>query len=118
VLEDHILPFTAIHRRTHFLQDGAPCHASKRIRDFLSTQPFEVIDWPWYSPDMNPTENAWNFMKTKLKSHDISSFLKLKEAILKMWTQDMSQKYLRTLSDSMPRRIKVVIKARGDMTKY
>ncbi len=89
----------------------------KMIRDFLSTQPFEVNNWPWNSPDLNPID-AWNFMKTKLKSHDISSVLKLKEDILKMWTQDMSQEYLRTLRDSMPRRIKAVIKTRGDMMKY
>jgi hypothetical protein len=30
----------------------------------------------------------------------------------------MSKDYLRTLSDSMPNRIKAVIDAKGDMTKY
>ncbi len=108
----------AMHRSTHFLQDGAPCHASKRIKEFLKTQSFQVIDWPGNSPDLNPIENAWNYIKRKLKSQDISSVPKLKEAILKLWTQDMSQDYLRTLSDSMPNRIKAVIDAKGDMTKY
>jgi hypothetical protein len=42
----------------------------------------------------------------------------LKEAILEMWTQDMSQEYLRALIGSMPKRIEAVINARGDMTKY
>ncbi len=37
---------------------------------------------------------------------------------MKLWTQDMSQDYLRTLSDSIPNRIKAVIDARGDVTKY
>jgi hypothetical protein len=118
VLENHLLPFMAMHRSTHFLQDGAPCHASKRIKDFLKAQSFQVIDWPGNSPDLNPIENAWNYMKRKLKSQDISSVPKLKEAILKLWTQDMSREYLKTLSDSMPNRIKAVIDAKGDMTKY
>jgi hypothetical protein len=35
-----------------------------------------------------------------------------------MWTQDMSQEYLRDFSDSMLKRIEAVINAKGDMTKY
>jgi hypothetical protein len=35
-----------------------------------------------------------------------------------MWTQDMSQEYLRDLSDSMQKRIEAVINAKGYMTKY
>jgi transposase len=58
VLEDHLLPFMAIHRCTHFLQDGAPCHSSKRIKNYLSDKPFEVMDWPGNSPDLNPIENV------------------------------------------------------------
>jgi transposase len=118
VLEDHLLPFMTIHRSTHFLQDGAPCHASKRIKDFLKDKPFEVIDWPGNSPDLNPIENAWNFMKNKLRTQDISSVPKLKDAILKLWTQDISTEYLRSLSNSMPKRMEAVIKNHGDMTKY
>jgi transposase len=118
VLEDHLLPFMTIHWSTHFLQDGAPCHASKRIKDFLKDKPFEVIDWPGNSPDLNPIENAWNFMKNKLRTQDISSVPKLKEAILKLWTQDISTEYLSSLSNSMPKRIEAVIKNHGDMTKY
>jgi hypothetical protein len=35
-----------IHGCTHFLQDGAPCHASKCIKAFLAQQTFDKIDWP------------------------------------------------------------------------
>jgi hypothetical protein len=65
--ENHMLPFLVMHSSKHFLQDGAPWHASKRIKDFLNTQPFQVIDWPGNSPDLNLIENAWNYMKRKLK---------------------------------------------------
>jgi hypothetical protein len=42
VLENHLLPFMRIHGSTHFLQDEAPCHASKKIKTFLAEQPFQV----------------------------------------------------------------------------
>jgi hypothetical protein len=43
---------------------------------------------------------------------------KLKEALIKMWTQDITLEYLSTLSWSMPRRLKEVISCKGDITKY
>lgn len=118
VLENHLLPFMNIHEATHFLQDGAPCHASKRVKSFLQDKPFQVIDWPGNSPDLNPIENCWNYMKTKLKKQDISSVPKLTQEIKMLWTMELSREYLRSLSDSMPARLKLVIAARGDMTKY
>jgi hypothetical protein len=87
-----------------------PCHVSKGIKEFLKDNPFEVIDWPGNLPDLNPIENAWNFMKNKLNTKDIFSVPKLKEAILKMWTQDISTEYLSNLSPSMPKRMEAVIK--------
>jgi transposase len=99
------------------LQDGAPRHASK-IKDFLKDKPFKVIDWPENSHDLNPIENAWKFMKNKLSNEDISSIPELKEAILKMWTRNISRDYLASLSNSMPQRMEAVIKNNGDMTKY
>ena len=57
ILEDHLLQFMDVHGCTHFRQDRAPCHASKRIKTFLATQNFSVIDWPGNSPDLNHIEN-------------------------------------------------------------
>ncbi len=57
-------------------------------------------------------------MKNKLSNGNISSIPKLKEAILKMWTKDISRDYLASLSNSMPKRMEAVIKNNGDMTKY
>jgi hypothetical protein len=33
----------AIHRSTHFLPDGAPCHASKRIKQYLVDKLFQRV---------------------------------------------------------------------------
>ena len=118
VLENHLLPFMEIHQATHFLQDGAPCHAFKRIKQFLATKPFTVIDWPGNSPDLNPIENCWNFMKNMLRKKDISSFPKLTLEIKKLWINDLSRDYFKKLRDSMPGRLEKVIAAKGDMTKY
>ncbi len=116
-LEDHLLPFFQIHQCTHFLQDGAPCHASKKTKAFLAEQPFSVMDWPGNSLDLNPIENLWNIMKDGLKSKDIGSIPKLQAELKKLWVT-LDQAMLRNLSDSMPRRLQMVLNAKGEMTKY
>jgi hypothetical protein len=118
VLENHLLQFMAIHGATHFLQDGAPCHASKRIKAYLANKPFEVVDWPGNSPDLNAIENCLNFMKSQLRNRDISSVPTLKEEIMKIWLQELSLEFFKSLTGSMPARMQQVIQAKGDMTKY
>ncbi len=114
VLEDHLIPSMNFHGATHFLQDGAPCHASKRIKKFIDDKPFEVIDWPGNSPDLNPIENCRNFMKEKLKTKDTGSVPKLIQEIKMLWTTGLSKEYLKGLSDSMPRSIQQVLAVKGD----
>ena len=118
VLEEHLLPAMERHQATHFLQDGAPCHKSKKVKDLLAQADFEIIDWPGNSPDLNPIENCWNQIKDKLKYKNTISQGLLQDEIEKLWYEDLSPEYLRKLSDSMPNRIKMVIKNKGEMTKY
>jgi transposase len=122
VLEDHLLPFMRIHGAQFFLQDGAPCHTSKVVMNRLKEMKaeFSVLDWPGNSPDLNPIENCWSYMKLKLKAarFDTTSLPKLIHAIKKMWVEDMPSSYFLNLAHSMPRRLKAVIDNKGQMTKY
>ena len=57
-------------------------------------------------------------MKNKLQKCDTGSIPKLTEAIKILWVTDLSPEYCKSLSDSMPKRIQDVIKAKGYSTKY
>ncbi len=118
VLEDHLLPSMLMHRSEFFLQDGAPCHASKKIKTFLETNNIKTIDWPGNSPDVNPIENCWAHTKNVLAKKDIGLFPKLTEAILEVWVNDLTPEYIKKLLDPMPDRLKALIAAKGDTTKY
>ena len=38
------------------MHDGAPCHRSRRVQDYLDGTGIEVLPWLGNSPDMNPIE--------------------------------------------------------------
>jgi hypothetical protein len=87
------------------------------VKEFLQTKDVKVMDWQGNSPDLNPIENVWNHMKNKLKK-TISSVTVLKEEIMKLWVLETSPEYLKKLSDCMPKRLELVCKYKGEMTKY
>jgi transposase len=51
-----------------FMHDGVPVHAhcAHIVRAILREMGVEVMEWPPYSPDMNPIENLWAIMKTEI----------------------------------------------------
>jgi DDE superfamily endonuclease len=121
VLREKLFPFMTLHKVTKFLQDGAPCHTSKKSMAVLKEKEkeFTVMDWPGNSPDLNPIENLWAIMKGRLKKdHSITSLQKLEEAIKKMWVSDVPNSLCKRLARSMRKRIRRCIANGGQMTKY
>ena len=120
ILDDKLQEFMVRHGMTHFLQDGAPCHRSKLVKNWFSERPdIVLIDWPGNSPDLNPIENCWSWMKHQLRDCQATSIPELKERIMELWCQRMDDiEYLKALVESMPRRLAAVIESGGNVTKY
>lgn len=51
-----------------FQQDNAPAHTSLQTRNFLQENNIQYIDWPAKSPDLNPIERVWAFMKREIET--------------------------------------------------
>ena len=118
VLNEHLLGFMERHQCTHFLHDGAPCHRSRLVKEFLREKNMRTIPWPGNSPDLNPIENAWNIMKNQLAEFRPSNKAEMIRRIKQIWVRQMSPEYFRKLAESMPRRLQAVIDNGGWMTKY
>ena len=104
----------------HFVlqDDGAPCHRSKQVKDFVAAQHWQTLDWPPQSPDLNPIENLWALLKRKLGRYNFNTTVELKAKIISIWHHNLEPDILEKLALSMPSRLNAVIKARGGHTNY
>jgi hypothetical protein len=105
-----------------FMQDNAPGHAAKETKAMLTELAIIVINWPPYSPDLNPIETLWKHIKAYLQREyglcNFRSYAEQKERIIEAWDKVVTPGLLRELIESMPERMQVIIDANGKFTKY
>ena len=72
------------------------------------------------SPHLNPTENAWSWMKKQLsETSTATNVVELKREVTELWVLRMSDsQYLGNRVESMPRRLEDVICREENPTKY
>ncbi len=102
-----------------FMQDNDPKHTAKKVQEYLKDQEYKVMSWPAQSPDLNPIENCWSFLKSRVYSHSkqASGMHELWERVEEEW-EAISKEYITKLYESMPNRMRACIKAKGYWTKY
>ncbi len=105
----------------YFQQDNAPCHKAQFISDwFLAHEnEFTLLKWPPQSPDLNPIEHLWDVVEREIRIMDVQppNLQQLRDAIMSIWTK-ISEEYFQYLVETMPQRIKAVLKANGGPTRY
>ena len=109
------------------MQDNVSIYTAYKVRDWFAKKGITVLDWPPYSPDLNPIEHIWWLLKKMLveqypelsqrrgKSED--DIYSLEEALKDCWDQLPGETF-DTLYQSMPSRIEACIAAGGWHTKY
>ena len=99
-----------------FQQDNAPVHKSEVVRNFLAQEQWEVLDWPAYSPDLNPIENIWAIFKKSLRGQ-IVTWENLEEKVMEVWN-NINPDVVRNLYSSYENRFVKVNKIHGSLTGY
>ena len=66
-------------------QDNSPVHTAKATQEFLEGKGVNLLLHPPCSPDLNPIEPIWNWMKDKAYTKNFSNFDELIEVIQEVW---------------------------------
>ncbi len=123
IVADHVHPFMT----TVFTSSDATSsrimhrHKAQIISDWFleHDNEFTLLKWPPQSPDLNPIEHLCDVVEREIHIMDVqmTNLQKLCDAITSIWTK-ISEECFQHLVESMPRRIKAVLKAKGSPARY
>ena len=102
-----------------FQHDNDLKHTAKITKKWLSDNNIEVLSWPSQSPDLNLIEHLWNDIDKWIRAlnTEIRGKEMLWEHVEKVWNET-SIDTCSTLIQSMPERIKDVLKSKGGHTRW
>lgn len=100
-----------------FQHDNAPAHKARSVERWLDDNGIQTIQWPAQSPDINIIENLWDDIGKAVQRDRPSSRQELIASIFRAW-ENITPLTIERLYQSLPRRIRAVIRAHGYPTKY
>jgi hypothetical protein len=102
-----------------FQQDNDPKHRSKWAEKWFADHRYTVMKWPTQSPDLNPIEHLWWYLKKKLDEYEIPP-----SSQYQLWERcetergKIPKEVCQNLIESMPRRVEAVLRVKGGHIKY
>ncbi|UYV70298.1 hypothetical protein LAZ67_7002452 [Cordylochernes scorpioides] len=111
VLRPVTLPYLQGVPNAPYQQDNARPHTARISQQAL--QDVQMLPWPPYSPDLSPIEHVWDIIGRRLHAlpHPRSED-ELWQMVEREW-RAIPQDAIRTLIDSLPRRVAACIAVRG-----
>ena len=117
ILSDMLPEMRQINNKKIRLQmDNAKVHWSTNALKFYKENNLGLIDWPPNSPDLNPIENVWAYLKSKLSDQKYTK----NQLISKIHTtwNDISDEQIKKTWESIYKRIQQCIDVEGKLTNF
>ncbi|GFW18680.1 transposable element Tc3 transposase [Trichonephila clavipes] len=102
-----------------FIDDNARPHRTLAVEELLESEDITRMDWPAYSPDLNPLEHVWGALGRRIAArlHHPENTQQLKQMLIEEWAL-LPQEMLHQLVLSMRRRCEPTIAVRGEHVPY
>lgn len=120
VLQPIVRPLARRHGDSFVLvDDNARPHRARIVTDYLEEAEIQRMEWPAFSPDMNPIEHVWDMLHRAVqRRQNVPTTLhELREAAIQEW-RNLRQEDIDHLILRMPVRVQALIRARGGNTEY
>ncbi|GFW28590.1 transposable element Tcb2 transposase [Trichonephila clavipes] len=101
------------------MDNNARPHRTLAVEELLESEDIIRIDWPAYSPDLNPIEHVWDALGRRIVAHlhHLENIEQLKQMLIEEWAL-LPQEMLHQLVLSMRRRCEATIAVRGGHIPY
>ncbi|GFT19277.1 transposable element Tcb1 transposase [Trichonephila clavipes] len=115
ILDQHVRLFRgAMSAEFLCMDDNARPHHANIVGECLQSEDITRMDWPAYSPDLNPIEHVWDMLGRRIAAQQppTTSLLELRRALLDEWC-NIPQDQIDNLILRMRRRGKACIASSG-----
>ena len=72
--------------------------------ELYSKNKLDRLEWPSYSPDLNPIENVWGIVKQQIKKWDLSKISEVIAKVKEIWSE-LDQEVIENVIQNMPFRL-------------
>ncbi|GFW45592.1 transposable element Tcb1 transposase [Trichonephila clavipes] len=120
IVEQHVRLFRgAMGAEFLFMDDNVRPHRANIVDECLQSVDITRIDWPAYSPDLNPIEHMWDMLGRRIAASQPppTCLPKLRRALLDEWCT-IPQDQIDSLILSMLRRCKACVASSGRHIPY
>jgi len=100
-----------------FQQDNARFHTTPETISFLHEKGVTFIEWPPWSPDLNPIENLWNDLKRRVYNRFPQTMEQLEQIIREEW-EATDLNFIKRICRSMPDRLQLLLNNNGHKIQY
>lgn len=98
--------------------DNAPAHTAKSTKQYIRANGIPVVNgWPPNSPDLNPIENAWAWVKRRVYAQHHNNLEELWDAVQRHW-EALPEAMCRALMTSLSTRKQRCLELDGAYTGY
>ncbi|GFY10336.1 DDE_3 domain-containing protein [Trichonephila clavipes] len=119
ILEQHVRLFwDAMGAEFLFMDDNARPHRANIVEECLQSEDIIRMDWPAYSPDLNPIEHVWDMLGRRIAARQPppTCLPELRRALLCEWC-NIPQDQIDNLILHMPRRSLDKVRAMAERRK-
>ncbi len=100
-----------------YQQDNDMKHTTKVVKKWFGDNNVNVLEWPSQSPDLNPIENLWQVLKSRVMARKPTNLTQLEVFAKEEWAK-IPRETCRNLVDRYKNRLEAVIKNKGYAIDY